>query len=202
MMVMSNESAMSHLSSAEIAAYVDGKLAAEEKGRIQSHLADCSECRAEMTELTDLLHAHGRRKRWALAGSGVAAAVAVILLFIASPLSREAPEQVRAIRSPEGAALREAVPTISVAAPAPDATVEQTALVFTWRPVGEGSVYRLAVTDEGGDPVWHGETYDTTALFPSDVVLEKDRIYLWYVDALLADGQTATTGVLRFRTAE
>ena len=201
-MFTSDELAMRHLSSEEIAAYADGEVAAAEKDRIQTHLADCSVCRAEMTELTDLLHAHGRRRRWTVAASGAAAAAVAAVLLIGGPFSREVPEESRGIRSPEMAAKREAVPTIPATAPAPDATVEQTELVFTWRSLGEGTLYRLTVTDEGGDPRWHGEMYDTTSLLPSDVVLERGRVYLWYIDALLTDGQTATTGVQRFRTAE
>ena len=200
-MFSSDEPAMRHLSSEQIAAYLDGEVAAEEKGRIQGHLADCSLCRAEMTELTDLLYARGRRRRWTIAASVAAAAVAAVLL-VGGPLSREVPEENRGIRSPDMAAQREAVPAISASAPAPDATVEQTELVFAWRSLGEGTLYRLAVTDEGGDPLWRGETLDTTSLLPSDVVLERGRVYLWYVDALLADGETATTGVQRFRTAK
>ena len=191
-----------HASSERFAAYLDGKLDTAEREGFQSHLTECVECRAEVAELTDLLSAHSRRRRWTIATPAAAAAAVAALLLLAGPLSREAGEDSGTLRRPAATTQREAVRAIVTVTPAPDATIEQTDLVFTWRSLGEGTLYRLTVTDEGGDPLWIGETYDRTSLLPSRVVLERGAIYLWYVDALFPDGETATGGVKRFRTTQ
>jgi hypothetical protein len=47
----------------------------------------------------------------------------------------------------------------------------------------------------------HSEASSDTALLLMDSgMLVPDQAYFWYVDALLADGSTATTGVQRFST--
>ena len=71
--------------------------------------------------------------------------------------------------------------------------------MFTWRSVAEGATYRLSLTDEAGDVLWTVNTPDTTVALV-DIMLEADQLYYWYVDALLHDGGSATTGVQQFMT--
>jgi anti-sigma factor ChrR (cupin superfamily) len=196
-MSTSETGASQHPSSGGVAGYLEGRLNTSERAEFHSHLAACIRCRVEVAELTDLLGAHARRRRWTIAAPVAAAAAA--LLLIAGPLSRDVGEDASSVRYPE-TAQREAVSAITVVTPASDATVEQTELLFTWRSLGEGTLYRLTLTDQGGDPLWIGETYDTTSSVHARVVLERSAVYLWYVDALLLDGETATTGVQRFQT--
>lgn len=188
-----------HLDAGSISAYLDGRLGSGEKERVQKHLADCPECRREMSELVDLLKANeGRRRRWPLAATGIAAA-AVAALVIGGSLMREAADGPGTVRTPEGAAERESVRSIAVISPSPEASVAREAVAFAWEPVGEGTTYRLTMTDGAGRTVWSTVTHESAVDMPEDLQLHPGEIYLWYVDAVLSDGTTATTGVTRLR---
>lgn len=185
-----------HPDAREIAAYLDDRLPEAEKDRLQAHLAECEECREEMVELVELIEVHeqGGRRRWTIPALLAAAAAAVALLVIV-PTVREDVEAPTAFRGAEEAAEREAVREISVVAPASDRAVARAGLVFAWEPVGEDASYQLTVTDSAGVPVWSAETDGTRLAPPENAGLEPGGTYLWYVDAVLADGTTATTGV-------
>ncbi len=58
--------------------------------------------------------------------------------------------------------------------------------------------YVLTVTDENGDVVWTAETSDTSLVLPRGVDLKSGSRYYWYVDALLDDARSSTTGVREF----
>jgi hypothetical protein len=186
-----------HVSSQDVAAYLDGSLEAKAKAEIQGHLADCAECRVEVSRLAELLHAGTRRKRWRIAAPTAAVAAAAFLL--AGPLARDAVEPGSAVRGPGAAADREAVPAVQVRSPAPGAEIGRDALVFSWESVGQDAIYRLTLTDERGDPVWTSETAETSIVPPSDLSVEPGATYFWYLDALLPDGRSHTTDVRVFR---
>lgn len=190
-----------HLDPREISAYLDERLPEAEKERVQTHLFDCSTCRAEVAELVDLLGEHERRpqSRWRVA-AGIAAAAGIALL-VGVPALRQAEEDPDVLRLPEAATERESVRSIPVVSPDPSSTVSREAVEFAWEPMGEGVAYRLTITDPGGVTVWAVETDDTIVEPPAGVGLRPGETYLWYVDAVLPDGTTATTGVKRLRIA-
>ena len=193
--------ATEHLDPGEISAYLDELLAPADKERVQAHLVDCALCRAEVVEVVDLMEAHEEgapRKRWLLAGSLAAAVIATVLIGV--PALRETGEAPDSLRAPE-AAEREAVRSVDVIAPASDRPVPRGDLVFEWETVGDDAAYRLTVADAGGSTLWSLETHETRAIPPSDLDLRTGETYLWYVDAVLADGTTATTGVKRLQMA-
>ena len=197
------DTATEHLDPREISAYLDERLTPADKERVQAHLVDCTSCRAEMVELVDLMEAHERkepRRRWPLAVAGLAAAVLATLL-IGVPALREKAEDRDVLRSPEAAAEREAVRSVEVIAPGPDRPISRGDLVFEWEPVGDEAAYRLTLTDFGGNTVWTEETQETHVIPPADLDLQAGETYLWFVDAVLADGNTATTGVKRLQLA-
>jgi hypothetical protein len=189
-----------HLSGEDLAAYLDGELEAAERSRIQSHLADCDSCREEVVELTALVHADTRHRRWTIAVPAAAvAAIAAVLLV--SPLVQDGADAPgERVRGPELASEREAVLEVRALAPALEATVDRDSLRFSWEGLEPDATYRLTLTDQGGDPLWTHETSGTALLLPPDVELQPEGSYLWFVDALLADGRTATSGVLSFKT--
>lgn len=194
--------ATEHLDPREISAYVEERLSPAEKERVQAHLIDCASCRAEVVEVVDLMKAHERetpRKRWLLPAGLAAAAIATVLIGV--PALRETGEAPDSLRAPEAAAVREAVRSVDVIAPSPDRPVPRGDLVFEWETVGDDAAYRLTVADAGGMTLWSLETHETRAIPPSDLDLRKGETYLWYVDAVLADGTTATTGVKRLQMA-
>lgn len=190
-----------HPETREIAAYLDDRLAGADKARLQAHLAECPECRAEMIELVELMEVHekGGRRRWTVPALLAAAAAAAVILLVAVPAVRESSETPSTFRGAEEAAVREAVREIAVVSPSEDRPVERAGLAFAWEPVGEDASYRVTVTDSAGVPVWTAET-DGTRVAPSEEAgLDPGGTYLWYVDAVLADGTTATTGIRAVR---
>jgi hypothetical protein len=178
-----------HLADGVIAAYVDRRLGSEERGAVASHLAECDACRAEVVEVARLVR--GRRQPWILAtaGLGVAAAVLVITLV---PRGGQPPDGPVLRNGPDGAA------TIVAISPADSLPLLPDSVRFVWRAAGMGASYRVTVMDVRGDVVWAGNTADTAVT--GDARFARGTAYFWYVDALLPDGRTATTGVRTFRT--
>jgi hypothetical protein len=196
-----NFGAVSHISSEELAAYLDGRLDGAVQARVEDHLADCAACRSELVEARAVLalpgvgSARSRRARaprpWAwLAAAGIVAIAAL-------PLMRQTVSS-HDSSSPERTA-QSTRPTIEVVSP-PTQQVDVASLVFAWRPVAGASMYRLTVTDSSGTPLLTVVTSDT-AHTAADVALRRGGSYLWYVDGLTSDGRTVTSGIQSFSTA-
>ena len=181
-----------HLESGEVASYLDRVLAPAEQARVEAHLADCAECRGEVIDVSRVRHIRSR-SRWLILGPAVAAAAIALFLF-ARPAETPAPGTVlRAGEEPPRAA-------VALVAPAEDAAIASRFPTFTWRASEAGVSYRLTVSDRRGDVVWTTTTSDTTAHAPTDVRFLVGRPYFWYVDALLPDGRSVTSGARKFTT--
>jgi anti-sigma factor RsiW len=193
----------SHLSVEELAAYVDGRLDTRDLERAESHLASCAECRAELVEIRAIV-AEGVAKQaprpvleryGRLAGVLTAAAAVIIVAAIAvgrMPRNAVDPERLRLdTRENRGA--------FALVSPS-ESTVPARGSVFRWHSASTASTYRLTITDSAGTPVWSQTTGDTSVVLPDSVVLRTGARYRWYVDALGADGRSATTGVRSFTT--
>ena len=186
---MTSEDREDHLTEGMIAAYVDRRLGADERRGVEAHLAGCDDCRAEVVEVSRLVG--GRRRTWVVAtgGLGVAAAAVLVIALLPRGVTPDGP----VLRSgPDGTA------AIAAVAPPEAATVPADSVRLVWRPAGAEASYRVTVTDARGDPVWSAGTADTA--ITAGPALMPGTLYYWYVDALLPDGHTATTGVRSFRT--
>ena len=190
-----------HITSEELAAYLDGRLNGALQARVEDHLADCALCRSELVEARALLalpgidSARSRRARaprpWAwLAAAGIVAIAALPLMrqMVGSNDIHFAERTAQPARS-----------AIEVVSP-PNQRVDVAALVFAWRPVAGAGTYRLTVTDSSGTPLLTVVTRDTTHT-AADVALHRGGSYLWYVDGLTSDGRTVTSGIQSFSTA-
>ena len=191
-----------HLPSEEVAAYLDRTLPHAERLRMEAHLAECELCRSEVVAVSRLLRGEPpRQRRWIAMGVTAAASAAVLVLTVVPRGPRRAPP----INDPVSGAVRgtqpEGTPAILAVTPVEGSTVDPGRVAFIWRRDDPGATYQLTLTDESGAVRWSGRTSDTTIALPSDVPLERGRGYFWYVDALRADGRSATTGVRRFTTA-
>ena len=97
-------------------------------------------------------------------------------------------------------------PVLMSIMPPPD-TVHSTVVAKGWPNWSSPAAVKVCVSptvtvaDAGGDPVWRTETRDTAVVLPPDVSLEPGARYVWFVDALLPDGGSATSGVHRFEIA-
>lgn len=190
-----------HITSEELAAYLDGRLDSSSATRLEHHMADCAECRTELVDARALLATAPatdksmRPRRRMLGRVGLAAAA--LLLFAAVPLMRR-------VTAPDRAApvLRDARASqtrIDVISPGNE-SVNPTAVFFIWRPVEGATTYRLTVTDSSGTPLFTRSTTDTTTTAPSEVSIVRGHSYLWYVDALRNDGLTSSSGIRSFST--
>src|SRR4029079_7763564 len=93
----------------------------------------------------------------------------------------------------------ESAPQIRIVQPS-DSTAVTSAVSFTWRPAGTDASYVITVQDGGGVVVWLKTTSDTSTALPGTVRLASNTPYFWSVDARLADGSTASSGVHPFTT--
>jgi hypothetical protein len=179
-----------HLSTSQVAAFVDRTLAAKERQHVEAHLADCTQCREEVAEVAALVRQPGRRVSWYILWP-VAAAAAILLLVVLP--SR--------VGDPQGPTLRdtgEGVPAITVMGPASGDTVVAEGLGLVWRSFATDARYHVHLSTADGTEVWRLSTTDTSATPPPDVRFVTGGTYLWYVDAFLPDGSSATTGIRRF----
>ena len=189
----------SHSSASDISAYLDRTLSAGDRTRVEAHLADCSECRQEVVELSRLLRSRPARHsigRWAVA-AGIAATLAIIVGLPSGPDAPpvQPPEVVeRGLRAEEGLKLSAWGPTRGV-------SVRRDSLVLAWKPnaSGSGPQYHLTLSNAEGSILWTASTPDTMLMPPPSLILPGGRTYYWYTDALLPDGRSLSTGVQEFR---
>jgi len=185
-----------HPSAEELASYVDGGLSTQDAARVSAHLADCDLCRTEVIEVSRLVatsHRAATPRRWWI-GAASAAAVAVLALRVLLPSATAPGRMPDALRSDEMESSSSRA--VEVVRPLPGADARGEGLVFVWRGGDGDASYRLTLADEAGAPVWTASTTDTLVMLPHEVELGVGS-YLWRVDALFADGRTATSAVQR-----
>jgi hypothetical protein len=191
----------SHVTSEELAAYLDRRLDAISSAALERHLADCADCRADLVDARSLLQSTAaspallRTARPPRARIWVAAAAVLIIAIL--PLAQRAMQPRDS--TPTVRTTRMARNGIDVLAPR-EHSVEAATIVFAWRPVEGASTYRLTVTDSSGTPLFTTATTDTSAAPPAGTVFRRGSAYLWYVDGLTTDGQTMSSGVRSFTT--
>jgi len=187
----------SHLSAGDIAAYVDGDLTSSESDRVEAHLAACDECRAEVVAVQRLVRTRPRvGRRLLLVPIGLAAAAAIVFALLARfPESSSTGRDVlRSDSVPSDAAPGA---RIDIIAPRDGDTVSVTRAKFAWRALARDATYRFTLADQSGRAVWTTTVSDTLVLLPAEVMLQPGTSYFWYVDALRADGRSASSGVHR-----
>jgi putative zinc finger protein len=186
-----------HLGSKEVAAYLDNTLSDAECARVKEHLADCDVCREEIVSVLRLLDNAPRSRRRVIAFSGVAAAAVLAFLLVRTSADSRLPTTVP-VRGRDTAVASEGVPSVRVIAPIGGQSTSA-GILFVWHPSVPGTTYRLTLTNDRGGKVWSGSTNDTTFALPAGTALAPKRSYNWYLDALLPDGSTATTGITSFQ---
>ena len=194
---MRDETSTDHLSADHFAAFLDGRLTGADRERAVRHFTGCAECREELTELRDMLSVARRpsSRRWV-----VAAAAAVIFAVVLMPRIRgdTAGDGAGRVRTDEGLRLPSGTSAIAVVAP-PDQAVVEGRLELSWRSAGVGATYSVTVQDSSGTEVWkRASLVDTSIVVPATTGLAPRSRYFWSVDARLADGSTASTGVRSF----
>jgi len=180
-----------HLSPDRVAAYVDGALSLAARQIVELHLANCEECRHEVAEVVSLVRRFGRRRRFYITLPVAAAAAILLLAVLPSHVDERLAPTLRT-------GVDEGVLVVTVVAPASGDSLPLDAIGFAWRSFAPDAQYNMLLTTAEGSEVWRISTRDTSAAPPRDLGLMPGQTYFWYVDALLPDGSTATTGIRRF----
>ena len=184
-----------NMGDALLAAYLDRGLGDEERDGLEDHLAGCDECRGRLLAAIGTLGGERRRKRALTASSAAAVAVVMAGIFFLVPSSpTPGTPQLRGSASdtPEDIAALEAV------SPGDGTIVAAGSALLVWRSVDGVARYRITVSDPESDVVFEQDVPDTVVALRSIGSLVAGEAYVWYVDALLPDGTSVTTGVRSF----
>jgi hypothetical protein len=194
---MSTSTSESHITSEELGAYIDGRLDQTRSARLESHMADCADCRADLIDVRALLatapqaSSRSRRRAW-LVAAGIIAIVSVPPALLLVPSRADSPA-IRATQTTRA--------TIEIVSPL-QSPIDLASVVFVWRPVADATTYRLTVTDSSGAPVFTRVAAETTLTFAGASELHRGTSYLWYVDGITSNGLTVTSGIRSFATSK
>jgi hypothetical protein len=192
-MIQGRADGAGHIGADELAAYLDRTLPDADRRRVEAHLSSCDECRAELIASRDAVASAPCRKSpsfrsWGVIGTAVAAAAVIIATSI---ISRSRPD--RSIeRDPNVAAA-----AVTVASPADGSSLGADRIV-AWHRLADNTSYRITVADQSAQPIYTTTVRDTSAVIPPSIALARGGKYFWYVDAIRADGTTATSGLKSF----
>jgi len=190
-----------HLVVGDLAAYLEGKLDDERVDQVESHLSACHECRSELSSAARALREVRRAKRKGMRWPAVAAAAAIVLLLGGAVVADRLAEDGGVFRGDEGSRQTEGVPLLQPVQPISGSLVARDSLRFEWLSLGGAAgFYSFTLTDLEGDVLWRGTTRDTFLSLVDEVALESGSTHFWYVDALLDEAASATTGIQEFRT--
>jgi hypothetical protein len=185
---MRDETKDMHLTTDDAAAYVDGRLAGAERAAVDSHLAQCAECRLEVVDVTRLVRLAPQRRRWTVLAP-LAAAAAVLILFIAPQRSHDSTPPL--LREP--AVTTTVAPTLGI----PRGGVPELR-AMTWSSVPHADQYRVTLFDRDGSVVWRTQSTDTTLLVPDTLRLARGVPYYWKVDARIELGRWVSSDLTSF----
>lgn len=182
-----------------IADFVDGRLSADQRAPVVTHLLTCARCRALVkatgrlvaeTAVTAQLPAR-RWRRWSVP-LGLAAAAALVLLLV----PRGSDDSTPGLREPTVTSTIAPVPI----APAPGASAARVDR-FVWSSVPGAERYRMRLYDGEGTILWTVETADTAVALPDSVGLTPRVPYFWRVEAQAEYMRWAASDLVSFQIA-
>lgn len=182
-----------HIGEDELAAYLDRMLSEADRRRVEAHLSACDECRAEVITSREAVASAPSLKSssfrsWRVIAGAVAAAAVIVAT---STITRSRTDQVVERDT------NIAVSAVKVARPA-DGSALGADRIVTWHTFAPNTSYRITIADQGAQPIYSTTVRDTSTVIPQSVALVTGRKYFWYVDAIRADGTTATSGLKSF----
>jgi len=177
-----------HLSAEDLASHLDGVLPPGERTRVDQHLAECHECRAELIAASRVLRTKPGRRRWFIPTTIAAAAAAAVLVLWRSGTDDTFPPQYRE-------------PAVSTT-PAPIGLaprgVTAAPVRLIWTRVPHAERYRLTVFDSTGAVLWESQTTDTSIAVPRSVQLRPRAPYFWQVEAQTSWNRSIKSDVVEF----
>lgn len=183
-----------------VADFVDGRLSADARAPVVTHLLTCTRCRA-LVKATGRLVAETtvgaqpaarRWRRWSVP-LGLAAAAALVLLLV--PRRGDDGSKPGLRDSTRDTMLMTAGAPVPIA---PRASVAR-ANLFVWSSVPRVELYRLQLYDEEGGVLWTLETADTLVTPPGSVKLVPRGTYFWKVEAQTEWLRWAASDLVEFR---
>lgn len=135
------------------------------------------------------------RRRWTpwLAGGGglaAAAAAAMILLSPGAPQDATAPDRLRG-----GPQITDEIVRLTPLDAQAEVTGSDVVLSLSWEPATGELTYRVSVTDAAGELLASTETTESSLTLDAIGAVSSGDLLFWYVDATLANGESASTGV-------
>jgi hypothetical protein len=184
-----------HVDDTLLAAYLDRRLSDEDRDRLEDHLAGCDTCRERLLAATGTLRGERRRTRARSASAVAVVTVGIAGVFFLVPSSPTpgSPQLRSGSSDPLGAA-----PALEAVTPTDGETVVVGSTLLVWRSVDGAARYRITVSDPESGVVFEKDVADTVVSLGSMGPLAPGEAYVWYVDALLPDGRSVTTGVRSF----
>lgn len=185
-----DHSAERHLEADEIAAYLHGVQSRDARARIESHLAACDACRAEVVEVSRIVATlppsrFSMRRAWLPA----IAAAAVLVLITWQGVGRDR----------MSVAHRQAPVSTPTAPRALNPVgVVDSVNALTWSSIPRADSYRIQVFDQDATLLWSTDASDTTIALPPTVRLGRDRRYFWKVDASLGFDRRVASELTEF----
>lgn len=181
---------MTHLDPAIIAAYVERIISGDERARVDTHLAECAECRREVVAVSDLVR-RIRKPAWRSPRVIIPLAAAAGLLFALSPWpgSRDVEPAHR-----EPAVIASQPPMVR----APMGPVAEAPSVI-WSEVRGANRYRVTLYDSTGRVLWEAATTDTVVALPASLALQHDARYFWRVHARTGFDRWTESNLVEFR---
>lgn len=183
------ESPAFHPEAWELAAYLDGALAGDNRSRVEAHLAGCADCRLEVAAVAQLVRTAPRPRRMAVPLGLAAAAVLALLLVPALDF----PTRFGPARHREPAVTTTAPPVAIAPRGAVDAARQ-----LVWSAVPHATRYRVTLIDGEGTALWRWETADTVAVLPDTVRLSVGSSYFWKVEAETGFGRWVASDLVDF----
>ena len=180
-----------HLSSEQLAGYIDGSLTASDRSSVEAHLADCAMCRAEFvatSRIAETAPGPARRRVRPLVLGAVAAALLIAVMRRQAGVPTE--DRVRSGLD-AGASARG---VLTVVTPTSNQNVSASGIRFVWRKSASIIEYTVTVQDADGRVRWTTSTSDTSIALPDSVVVAAGSVVHWYVDGLRADGRSVGSG--------
>jgi len=192
---------VTHLTSDEVAAYLDVRCPGHDRRHIDPHLAECDSCRAEVLEVRAMLKSAPRDRRSNIPVVAKVGAVAAAILLVVLPLR----DRRRSSVDPEGGRVTERAvlpdaghDSVVIVAPALDAAVAPGSVTIVWRRGDGDAQFRVELLNERGDIRWSTTTRDSIVSVPDSVSLSPASTYVVYVDALRADGTSVRSAPRTF----
>jgi len=180
-----------HPDDGAVARYLDGIVDAEERDRIEDHLAECDACRAKLGELMHILATRPRR-RWMPLVPVLAAAAAVLVILWSGNLNRA-----------DHAVTRDPALTETLA-PVPLLPIGLVAQIdsIRWSAVPGAARYRLNLFTADGRVLWQAGLTDTVVALPDSVVLAPHATYYWQIKAKTDYGRWVESELAAFTVSE